>query len=204
MKRRILLKIFLGLIGLILVFIFGIMAFMNLSPQFGASPSGEDLERISKSSNHDGNTFVNLIPTVMDMTFSSGMETMYQFMFASNNRSPKDPLPVDQDISGSMQPDTLAQIIWFGHSAILLEIDGKRILIDPMLGKASSPVSFASRRFAYNIPIDIDAITDIDAVILSHDHYDHLDYPSILKLKDRVDHFYTPLGVGSHLRSWGV
>jgi len=100
--------------------------------------------------------------------------------------------------------DSTTYITWYGHSALLLEMEGKRILLDPMFGAYSSPVSFFGKRFAYQSPIDINAFTNIDAVILSHDHYDHLDYVSILKLKDHVKHFYVPLGVGSHLQYWGV
>ena len=73
-----------------------------------------------------------------------------------------------------------------------------------MLGNAAAPVSFMTNRFAYEVPIDLESIPHVDAIILSHDHYDHLDYPSIMKLKDKVDHFFTPLGVGSHLIRWGV
>ena len=95
-------------------------------------------------------------------------------------------------------------VTWYGHSAILLEIEGKRILIDPMLGPAASPVPFLTKRFEYEDPIDLDDIVDIDAVLISHDHYDHLDYPTISKIKDKVGHFYTALAVGEHLKHWGI
>ena len=86
----------------------------------------------------------------------------------------------------------------------MLEMDRLTLFLDPMLGSASSPVSFMSKRFKYEKPIDINSVPKLDAVILSHDHYDHLDYPTIMKLKERVTHFYTPLGVGSHLKRWGI
>jgi L-ascorbate metabolism protein UlaG (beta-lactamase superfamily) len=100
--------------------------------------------------------------------------------------------------------DSTLKITWFGHSAILLQIDGKNILIDPMLGNAAAPVPFMTKRFPYVQSLDLDVLPEIDAIIISHDHYDHLDYQTILVLKEKVKHFYTPLGVGSHLRSWGV
>lgn len=180
------------------------MAFIKLSPQFGATPSGDHFEQISKSQNHDGKTFINLIPTSMDMGFKNGVKVMYQWMFDSNNRVPINPLPVQFDSNGIEKGDSLSIITWYGHSAISLEMEGKLILIDPMLGNAASPVPFMTKRFKYEQPIDLESISKVDAVILSHDHYDHLDYPSIMKLKDKVGHFYTPLGVGSHLVSWGV
>lgn len=101
-------------------------------------------------------------------------------------------------------PDTSVYVTWFGHSAVLLEIEGKRILLDPMLGPAASPVPFFAKRFAYRQPIDFAPLVKIDAVVISHDHYDHLDYGSIQKLNPNVGHFYVPLGVGGHLERWGV
>ncbi len=83
-------------------------------------------------------------------------------------------------------------------------MEGKRILLDPMLGPAASPVPIFGKRFALEQPIDIRQFTRIDAVLISHDHYDHLDYRTIRRLKKHVRHFYVPLGVGSHLRRWGV
>lgn len=177
---------------------------MKLSPQFGASPKGIHLEKISRSQNYKEDKFINLIPTSMDMGLKDGIKTMGEFMAGGKNRSPQKPLPTRFSNNALNEEDTLSRIIWYGHSAISLQIDGLLILIDPMLGNAASPVPFMTKRFTYTTAIDIDEIQNVDAVILSHDHYDHLDYPSIMKLKDKVGHFYTPLGVGAHLRSWGI
>ncbi len=180
------------------------MSFINFAPQFGAPPSGSHLERIKESSNYNSGQFQNQVITTMDIGWKDGPELMYEWLFKNNNREPSKPLPVAfsenglDNVSGSFYT-------WFGHSAILLQIDGKTIFLDPMLGEAASPVSFMTRRFEYQEPIDIEALPErIDAVIISHDHYDHLDYSSIIKLKNRVSEFYTPLGVGSHLERWGV
>lgn len=78
------------------------------------------------------------------------------------------------------------------------------MLIDPMLSEYAAPIDFGSKRFPYKEPIPIEELTDIDAMILSHDHYDHLDYKTVLALADEVGHYYTALGVGSHLKYWGV
>jgi L-ascorbate metabolism protein UlaG (beta-lactamase superfamily) len=100
---------------------------------------------------------------------------------------------------------SITQLTWFGHSAFLLELDGKKILIDPMFGPSPSPIPiFAVKRYSKELPIAIEKLPFIDAVIFSHDHYDHLDYGSIQKLKNKVGQFYTPLGVGNHLIDWGV
>lgn len=184
--------------------ILGIMAFIKSSPQFGATPAGKHLEKITVSENYRDGTFANQITTSMDMNFKSGIEVMYQFFFEGQRRTPNNPLPVKFDEHVIIRNKDSAKITWYGHSAILLEMDGKKILLDPMLGNASSPVPFLSKRFSYQKPINLEMLPEIDAVILSHDHYDHLDHYSIVKLKDRVTHFYTPLGVGSHLKKWGV
>ena len=99
----------------------------------------------------------------------------------------------------------IARLTWLGHSACFLEIDGKKILIDPMLGQHAGPLPLLSpKRYNATLPIEIEAMPYIDVVLISHDHYDHLAHGSIRKLKDKVGHFYVPLGVGAHLVSWGV
>lgn len=193
-----------GLALAVVVLILSIIAFIKFAPQFGAPPDGTHLGTISQSSNYGKDQFKNLIPTNMDLDFKSGMGVMYEFMFKTGKREPDKPLPVQFDNDPNHKSDSLAVITWYGHSAILLEIDGKNILIDPMLGPAASPVSFMTKRFNYESPIDLESIQEIDAIIISHDHYDHLDYYSIMKLKDKVGHFYTALGVGSHLQRWGI
>ncbi len=180
------------------------MIFNKIASQIGAPPSGTHLEKIRNSHNFGEYQFINQIPTHMDMDVKSGMKVMYEWLFNAKGREPSEPLPVLFGNNGQVEDDSLSVITWYGHSAVLLEIDGKVIMLDPMLGNAASPVSFISKRFAYKKPIDLSTLPGIDIVIISHDHYDHLDYSSILQLKDRVQHFYTPLGVGSHLRRWGI
>lgn len=193
---------FIIIIVTILLFVLGIFIFVKTAPQFGRLPEGERLAEISKSENYKDKEFKNLVKTEMDMSFGDMVKTMREFLSGGKNRSPKDPLPVK--FNENKEEEHKLYVTWYGHSAILMEMEGKRILIDPMLGDASSPVSFMTRRFPYEEPINLEDITDIDAVIISHDHYDHLDYPTIRKIKDKVAHFYMPLGVGEHLKRWGV
>lgn len=204
MIRKLFIRLFAGVLLFILVFSLGIMTFIKISPQFGSTPTGDHLDRISKSKNYSNSKFTNLIPTSMDLGFKSGATTMYDWFFKGKNRQPSEPLPTQFDGVNFHENDSISEIVWYGHSAISLKIDGKLILIDPMFGGAASPVPFMTRRFEYSSPIDFESIQKVDAIILSHDHYDHLDYPSIMKLKDKVGHFYAPLGVGSHLIGWGV
>ncbi len=186
------------------------MSFVNYAPQFGAAPVGESLEKIQSSEHYQKGKFVNLTETRLDMSFTSMLKTLQEFFTARNVR-PDQPLPTGFGNTAS-QPaltDSLVRVTWFGHSAILLEMEGKKLLLDPMLGPAASPVSFFGKRFPYQSPIDIEQLggtplLDIDAIIISHDHYDHLDYRSIRKLKDKTQHFFVPLGVGAHLQHWGV
>ena len=199
------LKRFVMIVLLVIVLIAaGVSAFVSFAPQFGQKPAGADLERVQQSKHYGEGGFVNLIETNMDIKLSKMPGMMLAFLSSPKGKNPNKPLPTDWDEGNESRIDSLSYITWFGHSAVMLEIDGKTILIDPMLGAASAPVSFMTQRFVYEEPINFEELAHIDAIIISHDHYDHLDYESILKLKDKTDHFFTALGVGSHLKSWGV
>ncbi|MCG8321970.1 MAG: MBL fold metallo-hydrolase [Cytophagales bacterium] len=181
-----------------------VVLFMQFAPQFGAPPAGQHLEQLKKSQNYGSDQFKNLVTTEMNMSIGQMTGTMYQWLFEDNGKAPKKPLPTRLAEPHQEDHDSITQVTWFGHSAILLEIDGKNLLIDPMFGPAAAPVSFLSKRFPYQQAIDLENLPEIDAIIISHDHYDHLDYPSIRYLKDKTNHFFVPLGVGSHLKEWGV
>ncbi len=190
-----------AVIAIVILPTLGVFIFVRTAPQIGRAPSGEHLERISRSPNHADGSFHNLIETHMG-SFGEMMGTMPEFLFGKG-QSPQDSLPVQFDEQANTI-DSLCQVTWYGHSAFLIEMHDMRILIDPILGPKASPVSFGSKRFPNKEPIPLDELTDIDAVILSHDHYDHLDYPTIKKLDGEIAHFYTALGVGSHLKHWGI
>ncbi|MEQ8361618.1 MAG: MBL fold metallo-hydrolase [Cyclobacteriaceae bacterium] len=189
-----------------LLFLIGFV-FMQLSPQFGGKHSEASVARYEKSGHYENGAFVNEIPTSMEMGFSKTMSVLKDYIAGVPNNSPNNPLPVQTIDSLDIvnKSDTTTRLTWFGHSAFLLEIQGKNILIDPMFGDTPSPHPWLGRsRFTNGLPIEIEKLPRIDAVIFSHDHYDHLDYGSILKLKDKVGQFYTPLGLGTHLAAWGV
>ncbi|WP_371320207.1 MBL fold metallo-hydrolase [Chengkuizengella axinellae] len=138
----------------------------------------------------------------MKMSTGESIQLMREFLFEKNNRKPSATLPIEVN---QLINDSKAKVIWFGHSAVLVEIEGKTLFLDPMLGKAPTPFPiFAGQRYSEKIPIEIQDLPYIDAVLLSHDHYDHLDYGTIRKLKNKVGKFYVPLGVGNHLIRWGV
>ncbi|MDJ1476084.1 MBL fold metallo-hydrolase [Bacillus sp. LS15-K4] len=101
--------------------------------------------------------------------------------------------------------ESLESVTWFGHSASLLKIEGKKLLLDPMFGDASSPFPlFNSKRYSGTFSLEREDLQGIDAIIISHNHYDHLNYKSIMLLKDRAKHFYVPTGVAQYLIKWGV
>ncbi|MCD9022125.1 MBL fold metallo-hydrolase [Cohnella silvisoli] len=176
-------------------------------PALGGTASPDRRIEIDQSPNRSKGKFVNQIPTPMDMNLRSTIKVLFQFIKGNPKGKPITPIqavPLPRHLietKGNKQPTAT----WFGHSAILLQLDGKTLFIDPMLGKSPSPFPlFGGRRYSKQLPIEIEDLPSIDAVLLSHDHYDHLDYGSIKKMKNKVGHFFVPLGVGAHLIRWGV
>jgi len=203
MKRK--LKMILIIIAIVIgIVVVGTALFLNLSPQFGASKQAIQTSRVLNSPNFRDGKFVNAEETVVMTNFK--ISTLPEY-FTNEGKVPDFEIPVEKILPNEISnfDDSLTRVTWFGHSTILLETAGKTIFIDPMLGMVPAPVSWAgSSRFNPNLPIDIEALPFIDVVLISHDHYDHLDYGSIMQLKEKVGKFYVPLGVGAHLRSWGV
>lgn len=200
---KMLLVIILSAIGLVaLVGIF----FVNFSPEFGGSHSEADKKRYMESKHYENGKFQNLIETSMDMDAKGMAKTMWEFITGGERRQPAEPLPMiyrDADeLHGYQGP---ARLMWYGHSAFLLQMEGKTILLDPMFGQVPAPHPWlGSNRFNSEMPISIENLPSIDAIMISHDHYDHLDYGSIKDLIGKTKHFYVPLGVGAHFREWGV
>lgn len=204
--KRILRIIGIVLGSLILIIVVATILITNLNPSFGGKITKEQKEQFSVADNHDGKQFNYPLGAEHDMNFRKGIEHMQEEMNVQIAREPKTPLPLIPvkiaDLTAT--PDTQTKVIWFGHSSFLVQTGGKNILIDPMFGKVASPLSFGPKRFPGKLPIEIEELPEIDALILSHDHYDHLDYESILKLKDKVQHYYLPLGNGAHFKRWGI
>ena len=195
-------------IALIVILIFAALIlfsiiFMLAAPVFGGTISKKRRRELNRSKNYVNSKFVNQIPTFMNMGLKENIGTLRDFMKKGGQREPGAPIPVEAYIKGNGEGGT--RITWFGHSAFLLEIDGKVILIDPMFGKVPSPFPMiGGKRYSSRLPIEIKDLPKIDIVLLSHNHYDHLDYGTILKIKNKVDRFITPLGVGTNLEKWGI
>jgi L-ascorbate metabolism protein UlaG (beta-lactamase superfamily) len=181
----------------------GIILFINIHPTFGGSPSKQDLERYLNFKHYKNGKFVNQSPTDMKMDVSTILSLMKDSLTGKKNRSPQNPIPIS--IDWNKIDNVEDSLTWFGHSTMLLTLDKKKILIDPMFGPSPSPVSFVgTKRYSEDLLYVIEKLPQIDVVLITHDHYDHLDYPSIIRLKDKVGHFFVPLGVAAHLMKWGV
>ncbi|RYD03827.1 hypothetical protein N752_17210 [Desulforamulus aquiferis] len=176
------------------------------TPNVWRELSKEQKEIYGSYDNYIDGKFVNQVPTIMNMSPANIFSMIKDSISGSKDRNPADQIPV-AEIDWNKIKGEEDSLTWFGHSAFLLSIDNKKLLVDPMLGSIASPVSFVgSKRYKYsqNMLDVIDQMPPIDAVFITHDHYDHLDYPSILKLKNKVGHFFVPLGVSAHLIRWGV
>jgi L-ascorbate metabolism protein UlaG (beta-lactamase superfamily) len=204
--KRILKRMLIAILTIFIVLFVLVALFVNLSPEFGGTISDTQKEQFLKSENYKDGVFENIGGVKMSMGFNDYVKSMRGFFGPQPNTRPEGKLPVSKvDSLDLVNYDGRARLVWFGHSTFLYQIYGKNILIDPMLGPVPAPHPLlGGKRFSENLPIDIEKLPSIDMVILSHDHYDHLDYASILKLKDKVKMFFTPLGVGSHLVEWGV
>lgn len=174
--------------------------------QFGAKVTDADKEAYSRSPQWDGKKFNNLEETDMSIPLKALPKLMFNHLFGRGKLEPKTLLShIPFDKEAFLKDSDFAKFIWFGHAVILCRINGKTILIDPMLGPDAAPiVPFKNRRFN-TVSLDlIDELPHIDLLIMSHDHYDHLDLKSMEALAPKVDQYFTALGVGRHLVSWGV
>lgn len=174
--------------------------------QFGAKPSKIEVEKYSKSPSWNGKIFENLEKTNMEFSLSKMPQFLRKQFCDKKDREPLKPLPILAfDKKEFESGNHLMKAIWYGHSAILMRLNQKNILIDPMFGSDAAPIApFKVKRFSDSTLDLIDTFPVIDLVLISHDHYDHLDYDSILKLKDKTKCFYVALGVKRHLVSWGI
>jgi len=176
----------------------------NLS-QFGAKPTDETLEKMKISSIHDGKTFKNPVDTNLG-PHGGFWDMMGRWLFGKEQREPKGEIPVVKLSKSSFDTPPLSglRVTWIGHSTVLIEIGDKNILTDPVWSKRCSPFSFAGPARFFDPPIELPELPKIDAVLISHDHYDHLDKMAVTVLAETGVHFFVPLGVGSHLEKWGI
>ena len=171
-------------------------------PQFGAAAGAMKYVKQRGSVAWRRGSFRNLEKTPLQEDLGSLFGDLVGYMKAKHTQ-PAEPLPFSIGEATDVAPPG-DQLTWYGHSALRLETGGKTILFDPMLGDWVAPIPFLGHRFPYRDYNPLAHFGTIDLVVYSHDHYDHLDYDTFLKIRDRVAHYLCPLGLGAHLRAWGV
>ncbi|MEO9953765.1 MBL fold metallo-hydrolase [Nonlabens sp.] len=192
------------MVSIIAVLLLITVLFINLSPECGKPPTKKDLKQYANSPQLNNNKFNNTIETAVKIKTDWSRVASY---FTGCNKAPGWSMPVNQleENFFNDKQDNATRLTWFGHSALMLEMSGKKIFIDPMLCDVLAPHPWLSAaRFKDTLPMQIENLPEMDAVLISHDHYDHLDYGSIIVIKDKVKMFYVPLGIKSHLESWDV
>ncbi|NND34101.1 MAG: hypothetical protein HKN76_16050 [Saprospiraceae bacterium] len=174
--------------------------------QLGGKVTKELISIYEESSNWVDGKFVNLEVTQTSMSFLKMAEIIYRQLSDRSNRSPTGPLPVASfNRDAFLERSEDARFIWYGHSVVLIRLLGKTILIDPMFGPDASPFGpIQTNRFSNDTLRLIDDLPEIDLVLLTHDHYDHLDLASINELKGKVKKFFVAMGVRRHLLAWGI
>jgi L-ascorbate metabolism protein UlaG (beta-lactamase superfamily) len=174
-------------------------------PALGATPAGERLDRIQASPNFEGGKAKNLVDRPMTPEGQSMLGTGKRYVTQKRQARPLEPVPIVQPEPAELEPQgERLRATWLGHSTVLLEIDGHLLLTDPVWAERSAPVSWAGPRRFHAPPLALEDLPHLDAVIISHDHYDHLDHKAVQALAARGVRFLVPLGVGAHLESWGV
>lgn len=171
-------------------------------PKFGSAPKGKRLERIRESPHFRDGKFHNLSVTP-DLTNGANYYTVMREILSSKpHRVPAKEIPhVKTDLKSlPLNEDVL---VWFGHSSYFMQIDGKKILVDPVLSGAASPLAFTTREFKGTGAYRASDIPEIDYLFISHDHWDHIDYKTLIEIKPRVSKIITGLGTGAHFERWG-
>lgn len=169
----------------------------------GKLPEGARLQRIQQSPNYRDGAFVNQVPTTLKMTRKALTDVLLE-KCRVKDITPKIPLPSVKTDLHTLPAADAPVIVWFGHSSYLIAYRGITILVDPVFSGRASPVRIGGKAFEGTNIYQPEDLPHIDILLQTHDHYDHLDHQSIVYLKDKVQHFVTPLGVGAHLEYWGV
>lgn len=183
--------------------------YFRTAARIGSNPAGGRLKRIQALPNYRNGRLHNLEPTNMSMPFTILLKVVWTMLKDPGAREPRGPLPTERFDRDAWEriPDDGTGLCWFGHSCLLIKLDGLTFLTDPVFGERASTFTFAGpERFPYTERITVDQLPHIDVLLLSHDHYDHLCHGTILELQaaHKVSRYITALGVGAHLEKWGV
>lgn len=193
---------FIGLLVLLCCLILSACVLLN-HPKFGKTANGARLEAIQQSPHYSDGEFRNLIDTPKftkdESTFSILVD---HWLHPPERLTPEQPIPAVKTDLKALDSDT-DLVIWLGHSSYFIQLDGKRFLLDPILSDHAAPLPFLNKAFAGTNIYTAEDMPEIDYLLISHEHWDHLDYPTAHALKDKVGHVVCPLGVGGYFELWG-
>jgi L-ascorbate metabolism protein UlaG (beta-lactamase superfamily) len=172
---------------------------------FGGAPAGARLDRMRASARFVGGKFQNVEPTSL-MGPGAMPGAFRHWLFGKEMREPTCRLPLVTDAAARLAtpPPSGLRVTWLGHSTTILEVDGARILTDPIWSERASPSRWVGPRRYHPPPLPMSELPPLDAVLISHEHYDHLDMRTVQALGARGVTFHVPLGIGAHLEAWGI
>jgi len=187
------------------LFVIGSVLLLSNCSSFGGAITGDRLNRVQASPHYQDGAFVNLQPHP-SLKASEFWDYLIEQIFGDQARVPPSALPVTTIVPAALQspPATGLRAIWLGHSSVYIELGGLRLLVDPVFSDYASPFDGIGPKRFHPTPIAMTDLPVIDAVIISHDHYDHLDMSTVQHLSSKGTHFIVPLGVGAHLDAWKV
>lgn len=171
--------------------------------KFGKAPVNDRLTRMQKSPHFRNGKFYNLSETPELTEGNTLWGVAYkQFFEAAPRRRPEDVIPSVKSNLLTIPIDS-NYLVWFGHSSYLIQLDGKRVLVDPVFSGNASPIPYTNTSFKGTDIYTVADLPEIDYLFISHDHYDHVDYETLLALKPKVKKVICGLGVGAHFEQWG-
>jgi L-ascorbate metabolism protein UlaG (beta-lactamase superfamily) len=182
------------------VLLFLIILIYLQHPKFGAKPQGQRLEKILSSPHYWDGKFHNYVEIENVVDDSQDRGSLKDLFFPKGRGVPQEPLPTIKSDLKSLKD---GQMVWFGHSSFLLRLGNKHFLVDPVFSPYASPIFLLNRAFKGTNIYTTDDLPEIDYVLISHDHWDHLDYQTMIDLKPKVKKVACGLGVGAHLERWG-
>ena len=190
------------MITTLLIILLSVLIYFLLHPRFGKKPSGERLALIQKSPQYKNGKFENNSFTPELAEGYGYFDVLKQFFFKKVDR--KIPTDIIPSVKTNLHEISLDQdiMVWFGHSSYYIQLSGKRFLIDPVFSGNASPIYGTTKAFQGTDIYTVDDIPEIDYLLITHDHYDHLDYKTIMQLKPKIKKIITALGVGSHFEFW--
>lgn len=194
------LSVLMSIVVLLAIFVY----FYIKQPQFAELSQNVKLPSIHTSTYEHG-VFYNQQPTpvLTRLNEKSQLTELIDFLFTKQpDAIPSAPIPSMKTDLHHLSSQENA-IVWMGHSSYFLQIDGIKVLIDPVFSENASPVPFTNLAFKGSNRYSVDDIPVVDYLLITHDHWDHLDYPTIMGLKDKIGKVITPLGVGDYFRQWG-